>query len=407
MMKTTTLLVFVVLAGLWTSALTGLANPLHLPSPTPGPEESSNRSGLRWMQPEDATASSNGVTISVLQAGFSSSESLFLLEISGADGRLTGGPQVDLEGFLGGSSYVSFETAEDTAGNPRFWLHAGPVIDPTVAITIHMRQQVQQDQWSDWSLSLTPGEAVRDPVAKFVELNLPVDYGDLVLLIQGVHYSSSQTLFFYRVEDGASEFVGPVDALISVRYPDGKKMLGVLPSEAVQLDNNGVEKPAVPHPLARGDYFTMAFPASGDPGESLTVEFGDILATAPSNTIVYLLADEPTILSVGSDSHELLLTVSDKQIVVSTKRSGSGKGTFVIGDPGAVRLTDETGLEYKMAHAEVGFRKEDNGTPVADRTMIAFKVPENIEGLADRRFKLETGSTGAVLEPSQREANLE
>jgi hypothetical protein len=400
----------VALVALWAAAVTGMANPLGLPDgQSRALRAGTNELGMRVVTPASAEDTQHGVTLKIVEAGFSSSESYLVLEVTGLPSTV---PFQDfahnttptVAGFLGGTDLLRSEVpSPSTEGNPRALLFLGPVNDVDKPVTVSL-------SWTDdspespfplttWQVSFVPGASARDPIDAFVQLNRAIDYGFLTINVKGAHISSSQVSVYYDMLLDPGVTADPVEGAAKLVYADGQEVFGAATAEFVETLPDGSPNPKAIDPLANATH-ALTFPLIRNAKEPFQVDFGRFIVTVPEKQ-EYIVPIDGTAATarLADDTFELSMTGDeDENITIRAQRlPGIDPGGFLVGSAGKTALRDDTGNTYQLLRSETGFRKTEDTEPAADRTILVFAGPLNPKA---QRLYLTVPDSAQVVGPA-------
>jgi hypothetical protein len=397
--------------ALWAFALTGLANPLGLPSrQAAAPRLGSNEVNMRTITPERAEDTQGGVTVRIVEARFSSSETHLLLEVAGLAPGLTlsdfsRNTTLSIAGVLGGTASLQSESAPPSEeGNARAWLLAGPVAnvnEPLVLSLTHAGESLDAGMPpTTWRIAFTPGASAKDPLDVFVPFDQSIQYGRMTIVVKGAHVSSSQVSVYYDILARPGVSVDPVDgAGAKMVYPDGQEFLGAATPQFVETLSDGSLRPQVTDPLANAPY-TVTFPLVRPSDEPFVVRFGRFIVAVPGPK-EYSIPVDGAAVTVQADADVFQLKAGKDEagnIVIRAQRlPGSSLGGFLVASVNKATLRDDLGNTYRFLNGETGFRKTETGEPVADRNVLVFAGPLDPGA---RQLYLAVPDSAEVLAPS-------
>jgi len=399
----------VIVLALWAFALTGAANPLGLPSPgSEPPHPARNEAAMRKIVPLGASDTQNGVTLSIVQAEFSSSETRLLLEVAGlakdvSYKQFSLGTTLVLQNAKNSSLPTYTESAQlSDQGNPRGLFAFGPVADVTKPVILTVAYTLESPDAvapaSTWRLSFVPGKDAADPINTFLRPDQKVDYGRMSITVRGVHISSSQVSVYYDVSVPEGAVAEPVTEVAELVYADGTTVLGDTEPQFREKLHGGSEKVVTNDPLANASQ-GITFPLMKSPSEKFQVRFGQyILSTPSARELVIPLGENAS--RISSDQGVFDISASSDEsgaIIVRAQRVGAADpGGFIVWSADESLLQDDLGNTYSFIRGENGFRKAPDTEPVADRTILVFAGPLDKNA---RELRLSLPDVADVVEP--------
>ena len=378
----------VAILALWTAALAGFANPLGLSvSQSSAPRADTNELAMRVIVPPAAQDTHHGVTVRIVEAGFSSSETTVLLEVAGLPPGLSleqfsHNTTVDVAGFVGGVEVLRSEgVAASSEGSPRALLMLGPAADVEKPVVLSVTWAGEEPGSAfaptTWRVSFVPGASAGDPVDTFVQLDRPIKYGPMTVSVKGAHISSSRVSVYYDMLMEPGVAADPVGGVANLIYPDGEKVLGVGAAEFIETLPDGSLKADPVDPLANAPY-AVSFPLVRGPEEPFLVEFGKFIIGVADRREYAVPADGTVaVAQMDGDTFELsAIQDRDDNITIRVQRQpGVDPGGFLINTIDDATLRDELGTSYEFLSGETGFRKTEVTEPAADRSIMVFGGP--------------------------------
>jgi hypothetical protein len=365
---------------------------------------------MRTITPERAEDTQGGVTVRIVQARFSSSETHLLLEVAGLAPGLTlsdfsRNTTLSIAGVRGGTATLQSESAPPSEeGNPRTWLLAGPIADVKEPLVLSLTHASGSPDArvppATWRIAFTPGGSAEDPVDIFVPLDQSIQYGRMTIVVKGAHLSSSQVSVYYDIVAPPEVSADPVDgAAAKMVYPDGQEFLGAAKPQFVETLPDGSLKPQVTDPLANAPY-TVTFAVVRPPHEPFAVRFGGFIVAAPGPKEYSIHVDGGAVtVQAEADAFQLEAGKDEAgNIVIRAQRvPGPGLGGFLVASVNKATLRDDLGNTYRFLNGETGFRKTETGEAVADRNVLVFVGPLDSSA---RQLYLAVPDSAEVVAPS-------